>query len=265
MGTKLTFAPVFYTLAQFKFNPITQIAEYVPRIQEHLRHSGYPDFQQENLVTLNIRRTDDPQPEMQNIQSTRWSFTDAKGHEGYLLFSDSLIFHTTEYVSFDSFSKRALDGLQLVHEMIDIAYIDRIGLRYLDCVMPNKEPDTKDSIDYYLSESLLGLSSKVKGKLSHAFTETMCLINDGTLISRSIISENGLAIPPDLMPLKLKLPSRVSETSGRNAVLDIDYFITKRLDGVDIDKVNSQLITSHDIITSAFQASVTEHAMKAWE
>jgi len=261
MGAKLSLAPVFYTLVQFKFNPITQMPEYVPRLQEHLRRIGYPDFRQDTLFSLNIRRAEDPQPEVQNLQQPRWSFVNSKGNEGYLLLQDSLIFHTTAYNTFDDFSEKALSGLNLIHETIELAYLDRIGLRYLDLIVPSDE----GKLDEYLTPSLLGLSTLVAGSLSHSFTETVSQIDDGTLIARSLISETGLAIPPDLVPLNLKLPSRVSSVACRNAVLDIDYFVTQRLDGIDIELIKSNLLTSHDIITKAFLASVTEHAIKNWE
>jgi hypothetical protein len=42
---KMSLAPVFYTLAQVQFNPIAQMVDYVPRLQEHLRLNGFPDFE----------------------------------------------------------------------------------------------------------------------------------------------------------------------------------------------------------------------------
>lgn len=261
MGAKLSFAPVFYTLVQFKFNPITQMPEYVPRIQEHLRRIGYPDFRQDTLVSFNIRRTDEAQPEIQNLQQNRWSFTNAKGDEGYLVSSDSLVFHTVAYDSFDNFSDKALTGLSFMHKTIELAYIDRIGLRYLDFVSPK----AGELIDDYLTPSLLGHSMLISGTLTHAYTETLSQIDGGTLIARAVITESGLTIPPDLVPLNLKLSPRFSSVSGRNAVLDVDYFVSERLDGVNMDLIRSQLHASHKIITDAFLASVTDHAIKSWE
>lgn len=261
MGTKLSMAPVFYTLAQFKFNPITQMSEYIPGLQDHLRRIGYPDFRQDTLLSINIRRADEPQPEIHNIQQNRWCFTNAKGNEGYLLLSDSLVFHTTAYNTFDDFVMKSLDGLDLVHKAIELSYIDRIGLRYLDLISPR----AKEKIDDYLAPSLLGLSTPIGGTLTHAYTETLSQIDGGTLVSRAVITDTGLAMPPDLVPLSLQLPPRLSSLTGRNAVLDFDYFAAQRLDGVESELIKAQLHASHEVITRAFHASVTEHAMKTWE
>jgi len=261
MGVKLRSAPVFYTLAQFKFNSIAQMTEYVPALQEKLRRMGYPDFRQENQMAINIRRTEAPQPEVQSSQQNRWSFTNSKGIEGYLLLRDALIFHTTEYESFETFSQKAMAGLELVHEIVDLSYIDRIGLRYLDAVCPNEG----DKVEDYLAPSLAGLSLAIEGSLNHAFSETAIQVDGGTLIARSVITENGLAMPPDLVPLSLKLPQKIADISGRNAVIDIDYFVTNRVDGIDKGFIDAQMNASHEIITKAFNSSVTEHAIKTWK
>ena len=262
MGVKLRSAPVLYTLVQFKFNPIAQMAEYAPTVQEKLRRKGFPDYRQESLMSINIRRPDEPQAEVQNTQQSRWGFTNSKATEGYLLFPDSLIYHTTDYDTFDTFSKKALDGLALIHEIIELAYIDRIGLRYLDSISP-KEGET---VEEYLSPSLTGLSSIIKGSLNHAFSETAMDIDGGKLVARSVITENGIALPPDLMPLSLNIPEKLLSISGKNAVLDVDYFVTQqRFDGIDPDLIQKQMTTSHKIVTDAFNAAVTEHALNAWK
>jgi uncharacterized protein (TIGR04255 family) len=261
MGVKLRSAPVFYTLVQFKFNSIAQMADYAPSVQEKLRRRGYPDYRQESMMSINIRRPDDPQPEVQNTQQKRWSFTNAKGTEGYLLFPDALIYHTTDYDTFETFSKKALDGLALVHEIVELSYIDRIGLRYLDSISPK----AGEKVEEYLSPSLTGLSSIMKGSLNHAFSETAMDIDSGKLIARSVITDNGIAIPPDLMPLSLRLPEKVSSISHKNAVLDVDYFVTQRFDGIDLDLIQKQMTASHKIVTVAFNAAVTTHAINTWK
>ena len=43
MGTKMTNAPVYFTLAQVRHNPVLSLTLF--QIQESLRKAGYPDFQ----------------------------------------------------------------------------------------------------------------------------------------------------------------------------------------------------------------------------
>lgn len=255
----MSLAPVFYTLAQVQFNPIAQMSNYVAKLQEHLRRSGFPDFRAENQVELTIRRLDEAEPDVKPTQHMRWSFTNTQRTEGYLLLSNALVFHTTTYDTFADFLKKVLYGLELVHEIVELAYIERIGLRYLDAVIPIGN----DTLQQYLNPSLLGFSANLEGRLSHSFTETVTAIEDGNLVARAVITDGALALSPDLLPLQLELQPRFAEINGRNAVLDTDYFFAKRND-FNLIEVENQLQKSHDVITSAFRVAVTDYAIEKW-
>ena len=255
----MSLAPVFYTLAQVQFNPIAQMSDYVAPLQERLRRSGFPDFRAENQVGLTIRRLEESQPDFQQQQQMRWSFTNTERTEGYLLLSNALVFHTTAYNTFVNFLQKAIAGLQLVHEIVELAYVERIGLRYLDAV----EPMEADTLQQYLNPSLLGLTANIEGRLNHSFTETVTLVEDGTLVARALITNGALAMSPDLFPLQLELQARFATINGQNAVLDTDYFFVKRND-FNLKEIETHFIAAHDIITTAFEASVTDYARDKW-
>jgi uncharacterized protein (TIGR04255 family) len=257
---KMSLAPVFYTLAQVQFNPIAQMSDYVARLQERLRRSGFPDFRAENQLGLTIRRLEELQPDVQQQQQIRWSFTNAQRTEGYLLFSNTLVFHTTAYDTFVNFLQKTVSGLNLVHEVVELAYVERIGLRYLDAIVARDG----DTLQHYLNPSLLGLSGTLEGQLGHSFTETVTAIEEGNLVARAVITEGGLTVSPDLFPLQLELQPRFAMINGQNAVLDTDYFIAKR-NVFDLANIEDRLSSAHDIITTAFKASVTDYARTQWE
>jgi len=256
---KLTLAPVFYTLAQVQFNPIAQMSDYVARLQERLRKGGYPDFRAENQFEFTFRRLDELQPDVQPTQHMRWSFTNTQRTEGYLLLSNALVFHTTTYDTFADFSGKTIFGLDLVHQLVELAYIERIGLRYLNAVAPIDD----DMLQQYLNPSLLGFSANLEGRLSHSFTETVMVVEDGNLVARAVITDGALALSPDLIPLQLELKPRFAEINGQNAVLDTDYFVIKR-NSFDLDEVENQLSRAHSIITNTFKISATDYARKKW-
>jgi len=256
---KMSLAPVFYTLAQVQFNPIVQMSDYVARLQERLRRGGFPDFQAENQFELTIRRLDEAQPNFQPTQHVRWSFTNTQRTEGYLLLSNALVFHTTTYDTFADFLQKTISGLNLVHEIVELAYVEKIGLRYLDAVMPMDS----DTLQQYLNPSLLGFSANLEGRLSHSFTETVTVIEDGNLVARAVITDGTLALSPDLIPLQLELQPRFTAINGRNAVLDTDYFVVER-NSFDLKEIEDQLLKAHAIITNAFKVSVTDYAREKW-
>lgn len=256
---KMSLAPVFYTLTHIQFNPIAQMSEYVASLQGRLRRNGFPDFKADQQIELTIRQLDKPQAEIYQHPQTRWSFTNIDRTEGYLLLTDALVFHTTQYETFDVFLKKAILGLKLIHEIVELDYIERIGLRYLDAIVPMDN----DNLQEYLNTSLLGLSTNINGQLIHSFTQTASVINDGTLITKSVITDSGLAMSPDLLPLYLEIQPRFTKIDVRNAVLDTDYSIAQR-NSLDFAKIEERLLAAHDIVTEAFNASTTEYAKKKW-
>jgi len=256
---KMSLAPVFYTLAQVQFNPIAQMSDYVARLQERLRRIGFPDFQAENQLEFTIRRPDESQPDVQPQHHIRWSFMNTERTEGYLLLSNALVFHTTTYDTFADFLEKTTIGLNLVHEIVELAYVERIGLRYLDAVVPIDN----DTLPQYLNPSLLGFSGNLAGRLSHSFTETVTVVDNGNLVARAVITDGPLALSPDLISSQLKLQRKFTEINGRNAVLDTDYFVTDR-NSFDLKKIEAQLLKAHEIITNAFNVSVTDYAREKW-
>ncbi len=256
----MNLAPVFYTLAQVQFNPIAQMAGYVDLLQERLRRSGFPDFRAEHQFEFTISRLDEAQPDVQPKQHIRWSFTNTQRTEGYLLLSNALVFHTTEYATFEDFLRKTIFGLELVHEIVELAYVERIGLRYLDAVVALSD----DNLEQYLNPSLLGFSTSLEGRLGHSFTETVTSIADGNLVARAVITDGALAVSPDLFPLQLALNHRFTEVKGRNAVLDTDYSVVKRTDSFNLIDIKNQLLDSHGIITNTFQVSITDYARERW-
>lgn len=259
MGVKLEQAPVFYTLAQVKFNPIAQIKEDVPKLQDMLRRKGYPDFREEVLTAIDVRRLEKEQPDIKSQQNLRWSFSNFDRTEGYLLTSDALVFHTTSYNSHADFLEKLIHGLDLVHEVLSLDYVERIGLRYLNAVIPKSEKTLAD----YLSPTLLGFSSIIQGSLKHNFSEVMADTSNGTLVARAIIINDGLALPPDLSPMPLVMHPKFSTLSGKIATLDIDHFSNNRF-SFDTQLIKTNLLSLHDTIDATFNASVTEYAFECW-
>lgn len=54
MGAPLKNPPVYFTIAQVRFNTILKLAEFLPAIQENLRNAGFPDFGVQKTVVLQL-------------------------------------------------------------------------------------------------------------------------------------------------------------------------------------------------------------------
>lgn len=262
MGRKLTKAPVFFVVAQARFNSILALDSYAPQIQDKLRLQGFPDSQKSVMATfnLNLGAPGDANPAQVPVaQTARYLFSDIERMSGFTLEQSSLSFQTTAYETFESFSRNFIHGLQTIHEVVTLGFTDRIGIRYLDAIHPEGEK----KIDFYLNNNVLGLYGKVNGPV-HAFTETFAKSGTISVISRTIIQDGVVGVPPDLQPFTLVLPERLQNRSGNHAILDNDAFHEGR-DVFDLSRIEAHLSEAHSAVTETFKATVTEGALKSWE
>jgi uncharacterized protein (TIGR04255 family) len=258
MGTPLKNPPVYFTVAQVRFNSVLKLAEYLPAIQELFRKAGYPAFkeQRQTVVEL-VPHEGQITPASRLLQ--RFMFGSAKRTHVFLLDQSSLTLQSTAYDHFEAFSKQFIKGLEIVHEVVQLAFTERIGLRYLDRVTPQAD----DRLEDYLHPEVLGLSSRLKGDSRQSYSETLSVVGDIQLRSRVAIQDGELAFPPDLMPGDMALNPRVGKYVGRNAILDNDGSVAQRTD-FDIALIAKQLDEIHVVIGDAFRAVATEHAFKVW-
>ena len=119
---KMRRAPVYFTLAQVRFNPILALESYVPKIQDQLRRHGFPDTQKTMVTTFNLNiaqpNNSGPQP-LPIAQVARHTFSTMDKSAGFILDQGSLSFQTMEYDVFESLSETFLKGLKTVHEAVE--------------------------------------------------------------------------------------------------------------------------------------------------
>ena len=264
MGTKMKAAPVYFAIAQVRFNPILSLEAYAPQIQERLRKEGFPDAQKGFLATINLNLNVAPSsegspPQLPMAQTSRYVFGNMERTSGFILDQGALSFQTTEYNVFETFLADFLKGLQAVNEAVSFSYTDRIGLRYLDAVFPKAGETVRD----YLSASILGLTEKIDDTIVHSFSETLVKRENVNVRSRVIIQDGEVGFPPDLQPLTLKLGERFRPLRGRHAIIDTDGWSESR-EAFSLDRIHEQLGLIHSGIDKTFRASVTENALKAW-
>jgi uncharacterized protein (TIGR04255 family) len=264
MGTKMKAAPVYFTIAQVRFNPILSLETYAPQIQERLRKEGFPDAQKSFLATINLNLNVAPSSEgsptqLPMAQTTRYLFGNMERTSGFILDQGALSFQTTEYDVFETFLADFLKGLRAVNDAVSLSYTDRIGIRYLDAVFPKAGETVRD----YISASILGLTEKIDDTIVHSFSETLVKRENVNVRSRVIIQEAEIGFPPDLQPQALSLGKRFQGLHGRHAIIDTDGWSESR-ERFDLDRIREQLWLIHSGIDKTFRASVTENALKAW-
>lgn len=256
--------PIFYALAQVRFNPIPRIADYAPDVQDVLRREGWPEYREETSHEFQVSPSAGTEPEVRQQTRSRWIFNDENLRQGFILQEGSLVFHTTYYEGFASFLASMLRGLQVLNDKAELQYISRIGLRYLNAV----DSATMDGepLETMLEPGLLGLSAVHGDGLHRSFSETVAEAQGGTLISRALISPTGLSWPPDLKPLALEVQPRFDIEGRRVAVLDHDFFrlFPRPHLACDHDVVKSETEKCHEVIVQMFRDATTDRARAIW-
>lgn len=262
MSSKMKSAPVFFVLAQVRFNRISALGNYAATIQDNLRKAGYPDYKKIQLTTVNFGLPATPD-QVPVAQTSRHMFLNEAKTAGFMLDEGMLSFQTTDYDVFPAFLGAFIRGLAIVHDTLELDFSERVGIRFLDAV----QPAAGEKVSDYFANSLTGMTDKLSDRqLKHAISETWSSRGDTTLMSRAVIlnqPESGVATPPDLQPIALEFPQRFREISGIYGILDTDCWYEGR-QKFDIAALKDRLGNLHAELRKAFNDMVTPHALRVW-
>jgi len=265
VGQKMKNAPVYFTIAQVRHNRVLRLGSYAPDIQDRMRKAGYPDFKKgvSTALTLTHQLGSEQQSQAPVVEQVeRLMFFSTDRTKGFIVEQNAVSFHTTKYETFEALADEFMRGLTIVHECVTLAHSERIGLRYLDAVVP---PDGEAGLEDYLASGVLGLSSRLpeQVRVSRSFAETHILTADCTILARTIIQAGLLGFPMDLQPIGVEIAERFREINGVHAIVDTDASIEGRF-SFDLDAIKSQLSVLRKGIGIAFDATVTSLAVSAW-
>lgn len=262
MGRKLSKAPVFYSVAQIQFNPILDMENFISRIQPKMREAGLPDYQRFAYPQLSFTPGNaEPWIAPTMVPQSRFLFGDIEGRSLILVDSNTITYETTAYETFETLLKTLLNGLTILNEILQLSFVERIGLRYLDAVKTHLAGET---LRDYLVPEVLGLALSSGDKLQHSLSETAATITDGQLFTRVLIRDDELSLPPDLLiSPTARIQDRFLALKGLHAVMDTDAFVSRR-EAFDLSVIRNRLIYLHDEIDRSFKAIVTKHALASW-
>jgi uncharacterized protein (TIGR04255 family) len=238
---------------------VAKLDTYADDIQEQMRKAGYPDYKPTDFFTLNL---DSAQSAPVPVKARKLLFSNMDKTRGFIVEENALSFQTTAYETFEAFTKEFIKGLKVVHGCVTLAYSERIGLRYLDAVVP---PNGEEGLADYLAPGVLGLNARLPDtvEVAHSLAETRILAGECNIMTRTLIRAGKLGFPMDLQPMGVNLAKRFDEIESVHAILDTDASFTRRAP-FDIKTITSDLKALRGNIDIAFKATVTEHALLAW-
>lgn len=261
MSVLLKNAPVYYALAQAKFNPVAAMAKFSTDIQEVMRRAGFTVYEVEDIQSVdfgNLQAGDNAKPVVTTAKN--WFFTRPDRSCGYVLAQDFLTFQSTEYLDRAQFFQALCDGLKIVHEIVQLERIFRLGIRYLNAVIPAEG----ESVHQYLNPQIQGVDFglPILGGLWEAGYRTEA----GLLIAKVYQAPNSpLGFPQDLVPRSVQLMPRFQrEEPFTHAVLDMDLYVEESMP-VDTAAIYEKLLGFHEDLAKCFHAIATPHAFARWE
>ena len=268
MGSKkMKNPPIYFVIAQVRHNPLLRLGTFVPEIQERMRKAGYPDLRYGKTLVLDITAgAGDGEPDLQRPEPHtlgRHLFLNMQGTAGFILEQGALSFQTTAYDTFETISEQFFAGLNIVHECVTLAYTERLGIRYLDAVVPGGDGH---QLADYLAPGVLALAGRLPEGVPIGLTlsETHIPFPDASLVCRTIVRSGPLGFPMDLQPQGLQVGERFAQIGGLHAIIDTDASQSDR-HPIDLLQLRKRLDTLHSKIRMAFDATVTPHALEVWQ
>jgi uncharacterized protein (TIGR04255 family) len=269
MGTRLANAPVFYTLAQIRHNPILKISDptTIMNLQDSLRRMGYTDFQTFSAVDISFPESglSSQGQQMQPVfnQYERYVFANKDASKSFVVDRNAVTFQTTAYETFETFSKDFIAGLEVINSCAQgFDFISRIGIRYLDAVAPHNHED----LPKFLQPGLLGITETLPNdwNIHYSLSECRAVNNPyGNVLTRLLITNGPLVMPADLQGGGFIIDSKFISINGIHAVIDTDASMEERI-SFDISEAAKILDNLHKSASTAFRATVTETAIAAW-
>ncbi len=259
--------PLALVLGQVKFSPIRQMDGYIPRIQEQFRRNGLPVERAGKVQQITFGPG--AGVPVQVIEQERWEYRTRDETWSVLVTQDSVVLQTTAYERFEGFAERLQGAVRTVlatteHDRLGV--VQRVGLRYVDCVQPREGEDFRA----YLRHGFHGAADEVFKAGTHRLrveSTGRTQVGDGvtgTMIVRVVQDDQGFSLPPDLIGGAPKHAVR-AKAGELVTLIDMDHYIEGTFDP-DADWVVARAFEMHDHLIETFHEHVvTETAIEVWK
>jgi uncharacterized protein (TIGR04255 family) len=214
---KLTNSPLALVLCQARFSPLLAMGDYIAKVQDRLRLSGYPM----NASTQVQEVLFAPQGAKTAVRQ-HWEFLTKDRTTSVVVNQGFVVLQTTTYDTFEKFVLAVSDVVDVVASTVGGLLISRLGLRYIDVIRPREG----ESWRTYVQSGLHGFDSEVFAPDSAVqLHQTVTKTSAGTMIVRLLQNRDGALLPPDFANTALAFPQiQPPRQDELLTVIDIDHF-----------------------------------------
>jgi uncharacterized protein (TIGR04255 family) len=257
---QLSNAPLIYVLAQVVFTRVPKMASLWEDFHQEV-FEEFPEAKVQHIRELQIGDTADPS--ISDI--IKWNLVNREQSEGIILGADSLIFHVTSYQTSAIFFNKLHSILTKLGSILpDNVEVNRLGLRYVDLLLPTKTLSVDEQVSGKLGSIPLDEAGCEFKKLEEVTRYTTP--EGGDLVIRHRQSTEKDILPGDLFPNILKTASRLEEVAEEGAVvgmMDYDHYTHQKF-SFDAKAIITKLGNMHVTSSNAFRLTTTEDAKKIW-
>lgn len=256
-------APLALVLAQVRFEQIldldnlvlqvnTQLSQLFPRLSKRLVFPlGAPVGAHQALG----------QPPAGVPSSTVYQFANAETTKSIRIESNSLTYTVSRYQDYAAFADELATILQaFVGASGKPLFVNRLGLRYVDFIVPSEGREPSDYIKAPVGQM------PVLGKISPAIVLNLAEYPfDGGVLRLQYLTGNGMpSLLDDLQPTPVALaPRTLLKDDQRTAVLDFDR-ISHTENVLSVEDILASFETMHADMSMAFMSMITDFAKISW-
>lgn len=262
---KLAKDPLSLVLFQVRFSRIRRMPELMPQIQDQLRRNGFPNDVSGVVQHLDLQLSPHGAQLGHPIVQQRDEFRSQDGRWSIIIGEEQLVVMTTNYDRYRGFSERLKRVLEIVDEIAELGLtqIKRIGLRYVDVIVPRPRETFRD----YLRAGLRGLHADVfveDEPFVHA--QTVGKTKVGTLNIRVWQNRQGQVYPLDVHDTATQpMPHGIQfEPNQLLTLVDSDHAVQGDWPFNMGDLLETADALHQGVNYTWFKHVVTDHALAAW-
>ena len=247
--------PLAYVVAELVISPYYSMAAKVPGIQDRLRATFPKTVEAQELVI------DGAKPSAQPL----WQLVSADQKHGVQLGTRSISLHATSYVNSADLLIRWAEVLDAIHEADLGAFVERVGLRYVDLIVPAGDHSPAE----YVAPQLQGIvpdGARQTGSMWAA-----AFLFDGATVNlrAGAPAPAGMLLPPNFNAMPLQKPQVMVDAEKRlkdeQAIgfLDTDCLrdVNKVFDGAELAGIYTEM---QKLTSKTFKAALSDAAKKEW-
>lgn len=244
-------------IAEIRFNPILNIAEYIAQIQDVFRMSHYTEFAHSRNPGFQVAQNGHEKTLIPTNHDL-FQFSDFNKCSNFRINTQFLTYQSSNYKDFDTFITLFLEGVFIVNKILNVPIANRIGLRLIDHLMCKRG----EKIESYLANQETALFHKLGGASIYSHSEIKHQYKDVQLCNRvKVFQHSDLEFPSDIEPGDMVFKEKFVTYKGPSAIIDTDSFIENRMK-LNLETLRPKFYELHDLAIYSFEASVSNKAKK---